>query len=664
MNSRSIRKKGPVLIRKSFLRPALISAIIFFFLSIFNFAKAYVIPSEYELTDDSVPENVVIEVASKKAEQIWDEVVLGPVIPMVDRDKYLTAYYVVFTRNGKQFPDDIEVLGEIREGRESRKESLRELSEQGRRKAWGIDDYCTILITARYSLKPIPEYFDGLPRLYTMGDYIENVASEEIGSNPELKYIYFFGRLEQIYEFRKGDASCYIDPFPVVSISKDEFLQRADAMGESDCEIDKDILSQRREEWNRLYNDPPAISTVVRIDHYDWIPIYLWTAGCAPTAAAMALGYYDNKYNVLDFYGGYGRLIDYYKAGYKFPCNDSGPLRQSIPNILDEFGDAMNTNCSGGTDLDSVSPGIEYVVNSVNQFYFDIIETQNCNTPNTDCYDWCWGEIIEQIDDNFPFVWVITCHDCPPGTNRGHALTVFGYNDGDQTLALYNTWDEQEHWWCHDHYGNNCDWNAHATWVHAVRPAGGDYPNDIRLSNPAGGESLFACREDTIRWYQWGNGIKQVTIRYSTDSGASWPLDGYIVSEYSSMGPGWHRYVWIPSNNIAGENLRIWIMGLDEYGRLIASEGSFSDFTLYSDYVIGDVNGSDNYDGLDITYGVNFFKGGPSPLYECECTPGNVWFIAGDVNGGCSYNGLDITYGIAYFKGGSAPVPCGDCPPD
>lgn len=81
------------------------------------------------------------------------------------------------------------------------------------------------------------------------------------------------------------------------------------------------------------------------------------------------------------------------------------------------------------------------------------------------------------------------------------------------------------------------------------------------------------------------------------------------------------------------------------------------------DYVVGDVNASDSYNGLDITYGVAFFKGGPAPLYECECTPGNVWYVSGDVNASCSYNGLDITYGVAYFKGGPDPMPCPDCPP-
>lgn len=80
------------------------------------------------------------------------------------------------------------------------------------------------------------------------------------------------------------------------------------------------------------------------------------------------------------------------------------------------------------------------------------------------------------------------------------------------------------------------------------------------------------------------------------------------------------------------------------------------------DYVVGDINGSSSYNGLDITYGVAFFKGGSDPqCIDCPLCLG--WWYCGDVNASCNYNGLDITYGVAYFKGGSPPQPCGDCPP-
>jgi hypothetical protein len=80
-------------------------------------------------------------------------------------------------------------------------------------------------------------------------------------------------------------------------------------------------------------------------------------------------------------------------------------------------------------------------------------------------------------------------------------------------------------------------------------------------------------------------------------------------------------------------------------------------------YVIGDANGSNTFTGLDVTYSVRYFKGGPPPAYSCECTPGNTWYVTGDVNGSCSFTGLDVTYMVRYFKGGAGPICCPSCPP-
>jgi hypothetical protein len=74
----------------------------------------------------------------------------------------------------------------------------------------------------------------------------------------------------------------------------------------------------------------------------------------------------------------------------------------------------------------------------------------------------------------------------------------------------------------------------------------------------------------------------------------------------------------------------------------------------------GDVNGNN---GLDITYGIAYFKGGSDPLCP-DCPPCNSWHYCGDVNGSCGYNGLDVTYGVAYFKAGPGPIHCPDCPPN
>jgi hypothetical protein len=80
-------------------------------------------------------------------------------------------------------------------------------------------------------------------------------------------------------------------------------------------------------------------------------------------------------------------------------------------------------------------------------------------------------------------------------------------------------------------------------------------------------------------------------------------------------------------------------------------------------YVVGDVNNSSSFTGLDVTYTVRFFKGGPLPPYSCECTTGNTWYVEGDVNGSCTFSGLDVTMMVRHFKSGSAVFPCPVCPP-
>lgn len=78
------------------------------------------------------------------------------------------------------------------------------------------------------------------------------------------------------------------------------------------------------------------------------------------------------------------------------------------------------------------------------------------------------------------------------------------------------------------------------------------------------------------------------------------------------------------------------------------------------DYVMGDVNGVGGYDGLDIVFGVAFFKDGPAPVCpDCPLCPDFPY--CGTVNGDCAYDGLDIVYGVAFFKDGPAPIPCDDC---
>ena len=92
---------------------------------------------------------------------------------------------------------------------------------------------------------------------------------------------------------------------------------------------------------------------------------------------------------------------------------------------------------------------------------------------------------------------------------------------------------------------------------------------------------------------------------------------------------------------------------------------AFSGVANACQYVVGDVNGSGAFNGLDVVWAINYYEGEPPPPYSCECPPGSgrYWYVAGDVNSTCNFNGLDVTYMVGYFKGGPAPIPCADCPP-
>ena len=71
------------------------------------------------------------------------------------------------------------------------------------------------------------------------------------------------------------------------------------------------------------------------------------------------------------------------------------------------------------------------------------------------------------------------------------------------------------------------------------------------------------------------------------------------------------------------------------------------------DGIPGDVNHSNDVNGLDVVWLVNYLKGYGTPP---------IPIIRGDTNGDCNVNGLDVVYLVNYLKGiGPAPF-WGNCP--
>ena len=160
--------------------------------------------------------------------------------------------------------------------------------------------------------------------------------------------------------------------------------------------------------------------------------------------------------------------------------------------------------------------------------------------------------------------------------------------------------------------------------------------------------------------------LNNIFASYSTDHGATWSgnTDPDLVSNTAAVYNSHVPYIIAAP----GDTLHVIWRQRDStatkedlfYSRSDTLAGGGGSGCVY---IVGDANGSDSYNGLDITYGVAFFKGGASPLCP-DCPPCNSFHYCGDVNGSCSYNGLDITYGVSYFKGGDDPIYCADCPPE
>jgi M6 family metalloprotease-like protein len=82
-------------------------------------------------------------------------------------------------------------------------------------------------------------------------------------------------------------------------------------------------------------------------------------------------------------------------------------------------------------------------------------------------------------------------------------------------------------------------------------------------------------------------------------------------------------------------------------------------------YRIGDINNVAPANGIDVTYGVSYLKGGNPPPVNCSppCPQPAPFYAAMDVNGTCNTNGIDITYFVGFLKGGPALMFCPTCPP-
>jgi len=168
-------------------------------------------------------------------------------------------------------------------------------------------------------------------------------------------------------------------------------------------------------------------------------------------------------------------------------------------------------------------------------------------------------------------------------------------------------------------------------------------------------------------------GQTETRLSLSFDGGATWTgntTGEEIVGHWEETGddrPGYNPHMCLS----AGDTLHVvWNEdcmdegGSSGYYEIMYSRGD----TLGTPgggpecaFVPGDGNGNGICNGLDVTYMVNYLKGGPNPPpIVCNCP--SPLFPGADANGNCTFNGLDVTYLVNFLKGGpNGPAGCSTC---
>ena len=189
--------------------------------------------------------------------------------------------------------------------------------------------------------------------------------------------------------------------------------------------------------------------------------------------------------------------------------------------------------------------------------------------------------------------------------------------------------------------------------------------------NPCGGDNAMPC----------ANG--ELYLTWSKNAGVDWeaPIDLTNTPSPDCLAGNCDSDNWSSMAELVDNYLHILYMDDKDAGGVAMSEGNATQnpvlYLRYPNptrtlgpgcqYRPGDINNNGSINGVDVVYGVNFFKGtGAPPPVDCGgiCPETSPFYAAGDVNGNCAFNGIDITYFVRYLKAQvSSLLTCSDCPP-
>ncbi len=206
--------------------------------------------------------------------------------------------------------------------------------------------------------------------------------------------------------------------------------------------VSKGIVSKRATKSQTLINN---------------VPSYLWQHGCGPTALGMIVGYYDML--------GFPDLIEGDASSQNDTVNNaiantdhyndySLPI-DSYPDLFpdkSQLGGAHISNCIADymqTSWSSENNRYGYSWNTmVGNAFIDFVNQQNSDYHTETSLEYfsesSWSIYLNEINNDRPVVLLV---DVSGDGSTDHFVTGIGYDVSDTTFAVYDTWDNDIHWY-------------------------------------------------------------------------------------------------------------------------------------------------------------------------------------------------------------------------
>jgi len=256
------------------------------------------------------------------------------------------------------------------------------------------------------------------------------------------------------------------------------------------------------------------------------VPSYIWRHGCGPTALGMLVGYYDGN--------GYPDLIPGDASTQTTAVNDAmantehyddySTPEDSYPTLLNDkstnggahtsncLGDFMHTSWSedgnfyGWSYSNWISYAFESYVNMQNSAYFVTIPYEHFSSES-------WDVFVNEINSNRPVVLLV---DTDGNGSTDHFVTGIGYDVSNSTYAIYDTWDNEIHWFQWRKISNGNTWGIYGFNIFKINTINTGFDISANASPSKGGiisgvgyfdngqtANLSATAEDGYDFVNW-----------------------------------------------------------------------------------------------------------------------------------------------------------------